>query len=394
MKPEQQEFLQACRAALDSSTFKRAVFGRKATADLPKSRATFDLVVGGKKRFIDIYLGNGEPKRVDFDADGLLAQMSAPPVSPFQTAVLHTSEHDLHYAENRKGKARIYRAKATMKDAVQDHNRQKNYVLDRSRPYLKGLGVTNDKGVVVKKQYGKFRQIANFVEIIDRDIGAFVGEADRPISMLDLGCGKGYLTFAAYDYLRSRARHEPNTEGVDIKTNVIDLCNSLSDDLGFDGLTFQNARIEPNKPRDIDILIALHACDTATDDALALGLRSNMEYFFCAPCCQAQIAAQIAERAPQQGNDFDVITQFPLMRRREADIITDVSRALLLQSFGYAVKFLEFTPLEHTLKNVMLAGKRDASVDREKAFAEYQQLKAASGFAIHALEENTRDIKV
>ena len=349
---------------------------------------------GGKKRFVDYADGSGEPLRSELDVDGLLDHMAAPPIISFQTAVLHTAKNDLHYAENRKGYPRVYRSKATMKDVVQDHNRPKTYVLDRHRPYLKGLGVTNNKGVVIKKHYGKFRQIANFVEIIDRDIGAFVSDAERPISMLDLGCGKGYLTFAAYDYLRSRARHEPNAAGVDIKTNVIDLCNRLSDDLGFDGLTFQNARIKPDKPRDIDILIALHACDMATDDALALGLRSNMEYFFCAPCCQAQIAAQIAQRPPQEGNDFDLINQFPLIRRREADIITDVSRALLLQSFGYAVKFLEFTPLEHTLKNVMLAGKRDASVDREKAFAEYKRLKQASGFAIHALEENTRDLSV
>ena len=394
MNSEQQEFLDACRAALQEGAFKRVVFGRKAAADQPKYRATFDLVVGGKKRFVDFADGAGDPQRSELDIDGLVSRMAQAPIFPFQTAVLHTEKNDLHYAENRKGVARVYRSKATMKGVAQDHNRAKNYVLEKRRPYLKGLGVTSGKGEVIKKQYGKFRQIANFVEIIDRDIGDFVGTAERPISMLDLGCGKGYLTFAAYDYLRGRARHEPDAVGIDIKTNVIDLCNQISDDLGFDGLNFLNARIEPDKPRKIDILIALHACDTATDDALALGLRSNMEYFFCAPCCQAQIAAQIAERGPKEGNDFDLITQFPLMRRREADIITDVSRALLLQSFGYEVKFLEFTPLEHTLKNVMLAGKRNPKVDREKAFAEYQQLKAASGFAVHALEENTRDLTV
>ncbi|MEP0941742.1 MAG: methyltransferase [Rhizobiaceae bacterium] len=399
-KVEQQEFLDACRDALENGLFKRVVLGRKGPGKAGskngdgKFRATFDLVLGGKKKFVDAAIGDGEKQRSELDVDHLIDQMTRSAIFPFQTAVLHTAQSDFHYAENRKGEPRVYRSKATMKDVVQDHNRPKNYVLDKRRPYLKGLGVTSDKGEVIKKHYGKFRQIANFVEIIDRDIGSFVSEADRPISMLDLGCGKGYLTFAAYDYLRSRARHEPNAAGIDIKTNVIDLCNRISDDLGFDGLEFQNARIEPDKPRDIDILIALHACDTATDDALALGLRSNMEYFFCAPCCQAQIAAQIAERAPTSDNDFDLITQFPLMRRREADIITDVSRALLLQSFGYAVKFLEFTPLEHTLKNVMLAGKRDARIDREKALAQYRQLKAASGFAVHALEENTRDLSV
>ncbi len=397
INPEQSQFLEACHVALTDGSFKRVVLGRK-TGDGGKYRASFDLVIGGKKRFVDFTDSNrAEPHRSLVDADVLLDQMKQAPIFPFQSALLCTESHDFHYAENRKGKASAYRSKASMKGVSQDHNRAKNYVLDATRPYLKGLGVTNDKGVVVKKHYGKFRQIANFVEIIDRDIGEFVANTDKSISMLDLGCGKGYLTFAAYDYLRARAAQEPRATGIDIKTNVIDLCNSLSDRLGFDGLKFQNGRIEQDKPQDLDILIALHACDTATDDALALGLRSNMQFFFCAPCCQAQIAAQIAahiaENGTDGGSDFDLISQFPLMRRREADVVTDVARALLLRSFGYAVKFLEFTPLEHTLKNVMLAGKRDHTVDREKAFAEYQQLKQAVGFDVHALEVNTADLR-
>ena len=392
---EQVQFIDACRAALDDGSFKRVVLSRKSSGKgAEKHKSSFDLVVGGKRKFVD-YTDSKTSKaqRSELNAEDLLSRLTRKPIYPFQSAVLFTESHDLHYAENRKGNARVYRAKASMKGVNQDHNRAKNYVLDAKRPYLKGLGVTNDKGGVIKKQYGKFRQIANFVEIIDRDIGDFVACEDRPISMLDLGCGKGYLTFAAYDYLRARAKAQPQATGIDIKTNVIDLCNDLSDRLGFDGLTFHNARIEQDKPVDLDILIALHACDTATDDALALGLRSNMQFFFCAPCCQAQIAAQIAARGTKGGSDFDVISQFPLMRRREADIVTDVARALLLQSFGYAVKFLEFTPLEHTLKNVMLAGKRDDSVDRDKALAEYLQLKKAVGFDVHALEENTKDLR-
>ncbi|NKB53836.1 MAG: methyltransferase [Rhizobiaceae bacterium] len=393
--PEQSQFLEACQASLKDGTFKRVVLSRKTSeAGGGKYRASFDLVVGGKKRFVDFSdTIVSEPQRSALDVDALLAQMEQAPIFPFQSAVLFTESHDFHYAENRKGHPRVYRAKASMKGVSQDHNRAKNYVLNAKRPYLKGLGVTSDKGEVIKKQYGKFRQIANFVEIIDRDIGDHVAGSDGPISMLDLGCGKGYLTFAAYDYLRSRAKTEPRATGIDIKKNVIDLCNSLSDRLGFDGLTFQNDRIEQDKPVDLDILIALHACDTATDDALALGLRSNMQFFFCAPCCQAQIAAQILAKGTDSGSDFDLISQFPLMRRREADVVTDVARALLLQSFGYAVKFLEFTPLEHTLKNVMLAGRRDDSVDRDKALAEYRQLKKAVGFEVHALEENTRDLR-
>jgi len=266
--------------------------------------------------------------------------------------------------------------------------------LREDRPYLQGLGVSNGQGQVIKKHHPKFRQIANFVEIIDRDIGDFVASANEPISMLDLGCGKGYLTFAAYDYVRSRAKHEPVARGIDIKANVIDLCNSISDRLDFDGLTFINAKIQPNEPRDVDILIALHACDTATDDALALGLRSNMKYLFCAPCCQAQIAQQLDAKSDAMGASLSTIATYPLMRRRQADIITDTARALLLTALGYEVKFLEFTALEHTSKNVMLVGKRSDAVDRAGAWRDYLALKSDAGFERHALEENVRDLLV
>jgi len=386
---QQIEFIEACRTALLDGSLKRVVFNGHGAKD-NKFRATFDLVVGGKKNFITYSDSQSkEPRRLEPDGEELQRMMMAAPIMPFRTGLLCTAKFDLHYSENRKAQPRVYRAKASMKDVDQNHNRAKNYVLDSKRPYLHGLGVTSNKGDVLKKHYGKFRQIANFVEIIDRDIGTFVAEAETPISMLDLGCGKGYLTFATYDYVRSRAQHEPRARGIDIKTNVIDLCNGLADRLDFSGLEFQNARIQPSKAQDVDILIALHACDTATDDALALGLRSNMQYFFCAPCCQAEIAAQIE----LSGSDFDLVNRFGLMKRRQADIITDVCRALLLQSFGYDVKFLEFTALEHTSKNVMLAGRRDPSVDRQKAFEDYQRLKQSAGFTRHALEVNTADLR-
>lgn len=393
LKPQQSEFLEACRAALTDGGFKKVVFGRRATDTGGKYRAEFELVVGGRTQFIHFSEHQSTDKqRLAFDVDALMARMGEAPILPFQSAVLFTEQSDLHYAENKKGKARVYKAKATMKGVVQDHNRAKNYVLNKGRPYLKGLGITSSKGHVIGKQYGKFRQIANFVEIIDRDIGNFVAQAKEPVSLLDLGCGKGYLTFAAYDYLRGRAASEPDVKGLDLKDNVIELCNQLSDRLGFEGLNFELGKIGSEGLDSLDILVALHACDTATDDALALGARSGMKYFFCAPCCQAQIAAQILERGPDSGSDFDLISQFPLMRRRQADIVTDVARALLMQSLGYAVKFLEFTPLEHTLKNVMLAGNLDPDVDRAKAFDEYKQLKRAAGFEVHALEENIRDL--
>lgn len=385
---EQKDFLAACGAALKDGSFKRATFSSKGKGD-DKFRAKFELILGEQRRFIR-YSENSsaEEKTEELNADHLMEQMARAPIFPFKAGMLNCEDFDLHYSENRKGVARVYKSKPTMRGQAQTHNRSKNYVLREDRPYLEGLGVTNADGKVIKKHHPKFRQIANFVEIIDRDIGSFVDSTDEPISLLDLGCGKGYLTFAAYDYINSRAKVQPVGTGIDVKPNVIDLCNELSKKVGFDGLTFRKARIEQDKIENVDVLIALHACDTATDDALALGLRSNMKFLFCAPCCQAEIAAQI----DHVDSPFELVNTYPLMKRKQADIITDVCRALLLRAMGYDVKFLEFTPLEHTPKNVMLAGRRSDAIDRQKAYSEYQELKKAYGFERHSLEENIKDL--
>lgn len=381
MNSQKQQFLEAVRTALTDGSFKRITFSARAKGD-DKFRASFDLVLGGTKRLIRHSQSGADDQTFDLDTADLTARFAAPPIADFKAAALFTASKDFHYAENRKGEPRFYSAKPTMKDAVQTHNRPKNYVLRENRPYLRGLGVADKSGQIIKKYHPKFRQIANFVEIIDRDIGAFVESCDRPITILDLGCGKGYLTFATHDYVRERAAHEPQTKGIDIKQNVIDLCNEIATDIGFDGLAFINGRIDRNQPENIDVLIALHACDTATDDALALGVRADMQFFFCAPCCQAQISRQIGNA----GTAYDTIGQYPLMRRRQADLITDTARALLLTAVGYEVKFLEFTPLEHTAKNVMLAGRKSDTVDRAAAWKAYQELKEATGFSEHALE--------
>lgn len=381
MNEQQTGFLEHCRSALQDGTFRRVVVSTGGKKN--KIKHVFSALQGEKH--VLLRKDGGTIDRLDVGA--LLNDLNA--LVPFTAATLNTQTRDWLYSENRKGEPKLASGKATMGEALESHNRARNYVLRQDRPYLARLGVTDQQGRTTRKYHGKFRQIAAFVEIIERDMGAFVRDADRPVTLLDLGCGKGYLTFAAYDWLRENAKHEPQAEGVDLKKEVIATCNGIADDLGFDGLNFTATRIDPDQNRNLDVLIALHACDTATDDALALGMKSNMQFFFCAPCCQAQIAAQILDR-PTDGRTFDAITQFPLMRRRQADIITDTARALIMTALGYEVKFMEFTPLEHTAKNIMLVGKRSETVDREEALARYQQLKHEAGFERHALEENLK----
>ncbi|MFK7901408.1 MAG: methyltransferase, partial [Nitratireductor sp.] len=223
IKPEQNQFLQLCKEALLNENFKRVVFATPLKGNGKKDdklKTNFELVLGGNKKLIEISDNRGAAQTSDLNIEKLLEHFKGEGIMPFRAATLCTSECDWVYSQNRKGEARIAKAKASMKGAIKTHNRQKNYVLDEKRPYLTGLGITSASGNVIKKQYAKFRQIANFVEIIDRDIAEFVTQKDTPITMLDLGCGKGYLTFATYDYVRQRAKVEPIAIGIDIKANV------------------------------------------------------------------------------------------------------------------------------------------------------------------------------
>ncbi len=388
MNKEKNEFLEACRTAMAGGTFRQAVFALDGKGK-NKSRAKFERLAGDTRSLVRYTNSKTGAEQVSgFQPETVYMTMRSADITPFQSATLYTEEFDLHYAENRKREPRLYKSKASIKGQTPEHNRQKNYILAKDRPWLQGLGIAGADGAINKSQYGKFRQIANFVEIIDRSIGGFVAGAEGPVNVLDLGCGKGYLTFAVYDYIRTRAAHEPHVRGVDIKTNVIELCNGLASEFAYNGLSFRNARIEPEQDQKLDILIALHACDTATDDALALGIRSGMSFCFCAPCCQAEIAAQMTASE----NGFGLVARYPLMRRRQADIITDVARALLLNVAGYETRFLEFTALEHTSKNVLLTALKSNVVDREKARRDYLELKKACGFTRHALEEHLRDM--
>lgn len=385
MNSDQKAMVEACREALADGTFRKLTLSARGKH---KRKLAVELVAGETKNLMRIS-HDGKPGESEaMDGEAIIALMQDGPVFPFRAATLFTTTADLHYAENRKQESRLYRTRASLTDAPPTHNRQKQYALKADRPYLRSLGITGADGKVIKKQHPKFRQIANFVEIIDRDIGDFVTALDRPVSMMDLGSGKGYLTFAIHDYIRSRAKHEPHGRGVDLKADMIALCNDLSAQLGFEGLSFINAHIDPRGAGPLDLLIALHACDTATDDALALGVRSDAQFLFCAPCCQAEIARQIGE--PSRA--YAPITRFNLMKRRQADILTDVCRAQLLEAVGYETRFLEFTPLEHTAKNIMLTGRKSDRVDRQKAFADYLALKKESGFSRHSLEENLKDL--
>ena len=203
------------------------------------------------------------------------------------------------------------------------------------------------------------------------------------LSVIDIGSGKGYLTFALYDYLTAHLAKQARVTGIEVRPELVQFCNDLASRLKFKDLSFEAATAAQTEVAPVDLLIALHACDTATDDAIFHGIRGNAALIVTAPCCQHELAPQLAKPA----DALQGITKYGLFKQRQADLVTDAARCLLLESQGYKVKVIEFVSTEHTAKNLMIAGFRSNEVNREAARRQYDALKASMGFKTQRLEE-------
>lgn len=273
------------------------------------------------------------------------------------------------------------------------HNRPKSYAVDASRPYLQRLGVTLDDGRVKPSMYSKFRQICRFVELIEGLLKASPLQKQAQLRAIDIGSGKGYLTFALQDYLVNHLKKRCHFTGIEVRSDLVAICNGLANDLarfepGYDDLQFAATAAAQLPVEPLDILIALHACDTATDDAIAHGIRANAALIVTAPCCQHELAPQLEK----PNESLTGLMKFGLFKQRQADLVTDAARCLLMEASGYRVKVIEFVSTEHSAKNILIAGVRSNDVDRSAARSQYEALKAVAGFATMHLETRLENL--
>lgn len=268
------------------------------------------------------------------------------------------------------------RAPAAAEPDAPSHNRTKNHLLPEGEPvgFLVRLGVMAADGKVVAARYDKFRQINRFLEVVHDVAGELPPATDEmPLRIVDFGAGKAYLTFALYHYFRVVQDRPVRIVGLDLKADVIAFCNTVARDLNFDGLTFSVGDIAGYEGFDaVDLVVSLHACDTATDDALAKAVSWDAKVILSVPCCQHELFRQIENDVQRP------LLKHGIFKERLSALVTDAARASLLETVGYVVQALEFVDTEHTPKNLLLrAVKRQgaATTHAERARAEYETFR-------------------
>jgi SAM-dependent methyltransferase len=305
--------------------------------------------------------------------------------SNFMAATLFTTGFDLTLQNAGGKKQTLKKSAATTTDAVAPtHDRQKTRLVEtEGRAYLQALKITDGNGQVLKSAQDKYRQIDKFVEIIGTLIRT--NESLSIKRIIDMGSGKGYLTFALYDYLTRTLGRQVEVTGVELRPDMVALCNRIAQNEKFTGLKFIEGAIRETDCSEVDLLIALHACDTATDDALYQGIRNNAQAIIVAPCCHKQVRRELEKSGGAPEIAF--MLRHGTFLERHSEMATDALRALLLEKCGYSTKVFEFISDAHTPKNVMIVAVKDGKAKPEKAAREYAQAKETLGIGEHALEK-------
>ncbi|MFD2598798.1 methyltransferase [Sphingobacterium corticis] len=267
------------------------------------------------------------------------------------------------------------------------HNKVKDRkISDSKRPYLHALRLTDEEGNVFKKSQDKWKQINHYIELLSSELTNL--SETKTLHIADMGAGKGYLTFALHDYLLQTKNQQIITTGVEYRKDLVDLCNTISADSKMDGLQFVEGTIDGYQPiADIDVLIALHACDTATDDAIFKGIQHNAQMIVVAPCCHKQVRRELEKSKVK--NNLAFMTRHGIFLERHAEMLTDSIRALLLEYHGYQTKVMEFISDAHTPKNVLIIATKKTSISeakKQQIKKELAELKSYFGLDVHHLE--------
>ena len=323
----------------------------------------------------------------------LLDQLLGP--AAFRHAHLHFTDGELELVVTQRGQASLHERAAVpsavaappASDTTAAHNREKQRWLTLDRPFLAALGVTDDRHQLVPAMARKWKQINKFVEVFAHALADSPLADAKTLRIVDFGSGKGYLTFAIHDWLRHSRAIDAEVTGVELRPDMVALCNAAIARLGIEGLHIRQGDVRHWQPQALDVMIALHACDIATDHAIDLGLRGGAQIILCSPCCHKEVRPQLLQPHP-----LKPILQHGVHLGQQAEMLTDGLRALWLEACGYDTQVFEFVSLEHTNKNKMiLAVKRRAPQPAGPVLQQIDDIKRFYGIREQCLETLLRN---
>jgi SAM-dependent methyltransferase len=388
------EFIQRLADASQGASFTKLVLGKPRAGAGDLQRVTVrPVVLKGEAQLSFVHTHQTKDITKNLAPPDALAQVRSLIEHTFLHAHLFTTGAELQLLISQRGKRTLVRGKASPLAAdgaraePTPHDRAKHRFVEIDRPFLAALGVTavdpkTGQLQVVPAMARKWKQINKFIEVLHHAIEASALQSAAHIRVADFGSGKGYLTFAMHDHLRHTLGRHATVTGVELRADMVALCNGVVQRLGLDGLHFEQGDVSTVEPPAIDIMVALHACDTATDHAIHTGLAAGARIIMCSPCCHKELRPQLLSPHPLR----------PLLKHgvhlgQQAEMLTDGLRAMLLDACGYDAQVFEFVALEHTNKNKMiLAVKREQPTSNDAVWEQIRELKGFYGIQAQCLE--------
>ncbi len=378
-------FTQAISDCLKENTFVSITLGNyKGNVDNLKNIYIKKTIIKAEEKLSFTYRYKTNDIVKNYGVKDAVAEIEKALSNGFKFASLFTTNFDL-LLEEQKGNYLLKKkdaSKSTLPSLSHD-NKKNHLITTKGKTYLTELRITDNNGNVFKTTQDKYKQINHYIEILS----SLLKELPKKDSLhiVDMGSGKGYLTFALYDYLTTVLNINANVTGVEFRKDLVTLCNTIAKKSNFTNLVFKEGTIESYTNSNVDVLIALHACDTATDDAIAKGIKANANLIVVAPCCHKQIRKEITKSKAE--NDISFITQHGIFLERQAEMVTDAIRAMILEYHGNKTKVFEFITDAHTPKNIMIVAEKINKPKDDSILQKIKNAKEFFGIGEHYLEK-------
>ena len=386
---QEQQFLDAFQQAIETDQFDRLILSQYKGELEQLEKMTLRVIWLNEQKVLScLYRYKTQDITKNYPLTEALFQVTELLACCKQANLITTAE-ELQLKKNKK-KVMLTRSKTQpvvkSKTAEQGHDRVKQRYVDQDSVFLQHLGITDQQGQVIPSMARKWKQINKFVEIFSNALSQ-IKASQEGLQVVDFGSGKGYLTCALYDYMQKHGQ-TPWVTGVELNPKMVEFCQKVADQSQFNQLDFFQGDVRTYEPEHLDVMIALHACDVATDFAIHTGIRLNAQIIMCAPCCHKELRPQL--QAPKV---LSPMLQFGIHAGQQAEMLTDTIRALLLKAYGYETKVFEFVALEHTSKNKMILAvkRKDDQEPDPDVLNQIQALKEMYGIQKHSLELLLKD---